>query len=75
MPIAQHELEATIKQAFPEAEIIVKDLMGDSDHYSLEIKSELFKGKSRVEQHKMVNSALKGCLGEALHALTIKTSA
>jgi stress-induced morphogen len=37
--------------------------------------SEAFRGKSRVEQHKMVYDALKGQMGGALHALALKTKA
>ncbi|MDF2965391.1 MAG: putative transcriptional regulator, BolA superfamily [Rickettsiaceae bacterium] len=73
MAIKQHELEKLIKEAFPNAEFLVKDLVGDEDHYMLEIKDASFIGKSRVEQHKMVNLALKEHLGTTLHALTVKT--
>lgn len=75
MAIEQKELENIIEQAFPEAEFRVTDLVGDSDHYSLEIKSPIFAGLSKVQQHRLVNESLKGFLGDSLHALTIKISA
>jgi stress-induced morphogen len=74
MPIAINELEKLIKASFPEAEVIIRDLAGDNDHYAVEIISTQFNGKSRVEQHKLVNKALDGCLGGQLHALSIKTT-
>lgn len=74
MAIEQALLEQKIREAFPNAEFRVSDLMGDQDHYALEIVCESFRGKPRVAQHKMVNEALKNCLGTELHALTIKTS-
>ena len=73
MPIAANELKSLLLQFFPESEIILKDLVGDGDHYEVLIKSTKFNGKSRIEQHRMVNEALKGYLGETLHALAIKT--
>jgi stress-induced morphogen len=73
MAIKQQELEKLIRTAFPNAEFILTDLVGDEDHYMLDIKDIAFKGKSRVEQHKMVNIALKDYLGTILHALTVKT--
>ncbi|MCE3255376.1 MAG: BolA family transcriptional regulator [Rickettsiaceae bacterium] len=75
MPIAQNDLHVLINKAFPEAQIKIVDLVGDENHYSVEIIDKSFAGKSRVEQHKMVNNALKGYLGDILHAMQLKTSA
>ncbi len=74
MAVEKEFLENILAKSFPDAIVTVADLVGDKDHYSLEIKSEIFRGKSRIEQHKIVNNALKECLGTTLHALTIKTS-
>lgn len=75
MPITQDKLYLLINQAFPSAQIKIVDLVGDENHYSVEIIDQSFAGKSRVEQHKMVNLALKDYLGDALHAMQLKTSA
>jgi len=74
MPISQQNLHSLIIKTFPEAKIEIIDLMGDDDHYSVHIIDQSFVGKTRVEQHKMVNDALKGCLGDVLHAMQLKTS-
>ena len=50
-----------------------KILAGDENHYSATIKSKNFAGKSKIEQHKMVYKALKGKMGNELHALAINT--
>ena len=71
----QQEILSLLEESFPNAEINLVDLAGDNDHYELTIVSELFKGKSRVVQHQMVYDALKGNMGNALHALALKTSA
>ena len=67
------EIEAYIKAAFPDAEIEMKDLAGDDNHWAATIKSSAFKGKSRVAQHQMVYAALKGNMGGVLHALQLQT--
>ena len=60
-------------EAMPDAEISIQDLAGDENHYSATIKSKVFSGKSKIEQHKMVYKALKGKMGNELHALAINT--
>jgi stress-induced morphogen len=74
MPIAQEKLEQLLLEKFPEAQIEVIDTAGDQDHYSVKIVDKIFTGKTRIEQHKMVNSALKEILGDVLHAMQLKTS-
>jgi len=67
------EIENLVKKAIPDAVIDIQDLAGDGNHYSATIISSLFKDKSRIEQHKLVYNALKGKMGNELHALAIKT--
>ena len=67
------EIERLIKESLPDSIIDIKDLAGDGNHYSATIISSKFKGKSKIEQHKIVYSALKGKMGNELHALAIKT--
>lgn len=75
MPIEKSKLEKLLYEKFPEAQIEVIDTAGDQDHYSVKIIDKIFTGKTRIEQHKMVNSALKEILGDVLHAMQLKTSA
>ena len=51
----------------------IKDLMGDNNHYSAIIKSKMFNGLNKIEQHKLVYKSLKGKMGNELHALSITT--
>ncbi len=74
MPMPQAELEARLREAFPEADISVEDLAGDGDHYRARIVSTAFQGLSRVGQHRLVYDALKGDVGGELHALALETS-
>ena len=73
MPLKLEEIESLIKESIPDAEITIKDLAGDENHYSATIKSKVFTGKSKVEQHKLVYKALKGKMGNELHALALNT--
>jgi stress-induced morphogen len=69
------EIERLIKQAIPDAQVAIEDLRGDGDHYAATVVSASFAGKTRVQQHQMVYQALKGRMGEQLHALALQTSA
>jgi len=69
------EIEKHIKDAFPDAEVEIRDLAGDENHYAATVKSAAFQGKSRVAQHQMVYAALKGNMGGVLHALQLTTAA
>ncbi len=75
MAMVGSEIERLIKRAFPDAKVIVVDMAGDGDHFAARITCEAFKGKSRIQQHKMVYDALGGQMGGALHALALETSA
>ena len=75
MPMAANQLEAELRQAFPDAEIVIEDLAGDGDHYRARIIASVFAGMPRVRQHQMVYAALKGKVGGELHALALETSA
>jgi len=73
MPLTKNEISAMIMNAFPDAALELKDMAGDNNHYSAKIISKTFNGKSKVEQHKMVYKALKGKMGNELHALALTT--
>ncbi len=75
MPMNASDIERMIKEEIPDAEVTIRDLAGDGDHYAAEIVSESFRGKSRVQQHQMVYKALQGNMGGELHALALQTSA
>lgn len=75
MPMPQDELEARLREAFPDGEVVVEDLAGDGDHYRARIVSAAFRGLTRVRQHQLVYEALGGRMGGELHALALTTAA
>jgi len=68
-----NEIERLIKSQIPDAEVTIRDLAGDGDHYAATVIAASFRGKSRVQQHQMVYDALRGQMGGALHALALQT--
>ena len=73
MSLKLEEIKTLIKESIPDAQITLQDLAGDNNHYSATIKSKSFSGKSKIEQHKLVYKALKGKMGNELHALALNT--
>jgi stress-induced morphogen len=75
MAMQAAEIERLIKIALPDAEVEIRDLAGDGDHYAAKVVSAAFRGKSRVQQHQIVYAALQGQMGGLLHALALQTAA
>ncbi len=69
------EIERMILEALPDARITIEDLRGDGNHYAAHVVSAAFADKTRVQQHQMVYRALRGKMGDDLHALALQTSA
>ena len=67
------EIERLIKARIPDAQVTIRDLAGDGDHYAATVISEEFRGKSRVQQHQIVYEALRAEMGGKLHALALQT--
>ena len=75
MAMNEREIKTLILEALPDAQVEIRDLAGDGDHYAATVISAAFKGKTRVQQHQMVYQALKGRMGGELHALALQTGA
>ena len=75
MAMAAAEIERFIREALPDAQVEIRDLAGDGNHYAAQVESAAFKGISRVKQHQMVYEALGGRMGGVLHALALTTTA
>jgi acid stress-induced BolA-like protein IbaG/YrbA len=76
MAMIASDIEALIRESFPNAEI---NVMGDDGvHFSAQVIDESFRGKNRVQQQRAVMAALKGKMdgsnGE-IHALGLTTKA
>jgi BolA protein len=78
-------IAAKLQSAFDPQEIDVRDVShqhaghggwreGGKTHFEVRIKSAAFKGKSRVETHRMVNTILADELASSVHALQLSLS-
>jgi len=74
MPMAATEIEELIRAALPDAQVEIRDLAGDGDHYAATVISTAFAGLPRVRQHQLVYRALGGRMGGELHALQLTTA-
>ena len=74
MAMAAEDIEALIRAAIPDAEVVIRDLAGDGDHYAARVVSASFAGLARVRQHQKVYAALGGRMGGELHALQLETA-
>ena len=76
MPIEARDIEALIREAFPDAKIAVQG--DDGAHFAAEVIDASFRGMNRVQQQRAVYAALKGRMdgpSGALHALALTTKA
>jgi stress-induced morphogen len=74
MPTEQ-EIKQRIEAAIPGARAEVEDYTGGGDHFRATVVAEVFAGRSRIEQHKLVYGAFGEEIGGAIHALSLKTEA
>jgi stress-induced morphogen len=78
MAMEASEIEALIRETFPDAQITITDLAGDGNHWAAEVIDESFRGKNRVQQQRAVYASLKGKMDGPngdLHALALTTKA
>ena len=68
-------ITAKIRRAIPDAEVTLRDLTGGGDHWEAVVVSEVFTGRSLIEQHRLVFDALAEEMKGPIHALTLKTFA
>lgn len=69
-------LKQQLRNAFPDAPVLeLEDLTGTKDHYRAVIVHAAFRGKTRVEQHKLVYQALGALMDGPVHALALETRA
>ncbi|HWH77630.1 MAG TPA: BolA family transcriptional regulator [Candidatus Binatus sp.] len=72
--ITPDEIKATLAKALPVSLIETQDLTGGGDHWQVIVVSPAFEGKGLIEQHRLVNDALKEPMGDQrIHALSLKT--
>lgn len=71
--ISPAEIERLIREKIPDARVTVNDMTGTGDHFEIGVISKSFAGKSLIEQHRMVLTALDKEMEKRIHAVQIKT--
>ncbi len=66
------EVKQRIEAALPGSRVQVGTFSGD-DHVTAVVEAPQFRGKTRIEQHRMVYAAVDGMIGGAVHALQLTT--
>jgi len=67
------DLHNTIIGAVPGAEIFIRDLTGNGDHFEAFVVSTMFEGKRPLDRQRLVMNSLTELLKGPLHAITFKT--
>ena len=65
------DITAKIRVALPDAVVTLKDLTGTQDHWEAQVISSAFEGKSLIQRHRMVFSALADEMKGPIHAMTL----
>lgn len=72
--ITNDALAALVRAALPDAEVAVSDLTGTMDHFDIKVKSGAFRGKTLLDQHRLVYGALKEAQADGrVHAMQLTT--
>ena len=65
------DIVAKIRAVIPDAQVELQDLTGTADHWKATIVSTAFAGKSLIQRHRMIKTALAEELKGPIHALTL----
>jgi stress-induced morphogen len=69
------EVKRLIEDALPGATVEVSDQTGTADHLLAVVSAPQFEGLSRIDQHRLVKSAVRKRMDDgSIHALSVKTS-
>jgi stress-induced morphogen len=69
------EVKRLIENALPGATVEVSDQTGTADHLLAVVSAPQFEGLSRIDQHRLVKSAVRDRMDDgSIHALSVKTS-
>ncbi len=63
-----------IKKTMPDASVTIVDKTGMMDHYRIQVVSELFRDKNRLDRQRLVYQALNEPMHDGrIHALEVKS--
>ncbi|MDX1918122.1 MAG: BolA family protein [Candidatus Caenarcaniphilales bacterium] len=71
--ILKEKLQANEVKVFDDGYLHIGHHEEGAGHFTVEVESELFRGKSLIAQHRLVHEALEAELKDKIHALAIRT--
>jgi stress-induced morphogen len=72
--IDDEALTSLIVARLPDAQVNIVDRTGTMDHFNVTVRSQAFRDKPKIDQHRLVYSALKAALDDGrIHAVELKT--
>jgi stress-induced morphogen len=66
-------IKQILERELPECTALVVDDVNDGEHFSAQVVSAAFAGKSLVQQHQLVYRALGDHMKSDIHALALRT--
>jgi stress-induced morphogen len=73
--VKPEDIVERIRVTLPDAQVELKDLTGTQDHWHATVISAAFTGKSLIERHRMVMTALALEMKGPIHALSLDVKA
>jgi stress-induced morphogen len=67
----QEDIVAKIREALPDAQVLLEDLTGTADHWKASIISAAFRGKTLLARQRMIHAALSDELRGPIHAFSM----
>lgn len=68
------EVASFVRNGFPGSRVRVEDMTGTGDHFEIFVTSPEFRGKTLMDQHRMVQKSIQSALDDgSIHAVRIKT--
>lgn len=72
--IDDQALTGLIRAQLPDAQVGIVDRTGTMDHFNVTVRSSAFRGKTLIEQHRLVYGALRDAIADGrVHAVELKT--
>ncbi len=67
------DVKNLIQKHIPNSYITIEDMTGTKDHLEIMVISDIFEGKTLIEQHRLLMDILKESLQDDIHAVKLKT--
>jgi len=68
------DIQSRIQSHFPDAECLIKEFSGGTDHYQVTVISDAFEGKTLLARHRLIMALFQNEIDSGeIHALSLNT--